>query len=81
MHAFNMGKVITISEDAYNLLVREKEPKESFSKLIVRHFGEKNKNEIMNLAGVWKNKPDLIKVMRDIYKDRKNFKLRDVKLG
>ena len=81
MHAFNMGKVITISEEAYNTLSRYKEPKDSFSKVIIRHFGERNKIEIMNLAGSWKNKPNLIKIMKDVYKDRKNFKLREVKLG
>ncbi len=76
-----MGKVITISEEAYNTLSRYKNPKESFSKVILRKFGEENKVAIMSLAGAWKNKPDLIKIMKDIYKDRKNFKLRDVKLG
>ena len=82
MHAcIYMGKVITISEEAYNVLSRYKESKESFSKVILRKFSSKNKNAIMDLAGSWKNSPDTVKVMKKVYNDRKNFKLRDIKFG
>ena len=79
MHACIMGKVITISEDAYYVLSKHRAPKESFSKIILRTFGEKNKISIMELAGAWKNSPETVKIMKEIYNERKNFKMRDIK--
>ena len=79
MHAFTMGKVITISDEAYNTLSRYKESKDSFSKVILRKFGTRNKNAMLGLAGSWKNDKETLKIMKKIYNDRKNFKLRDVK--
>ena len=79
MHAFIMGKVITISEEAYNLLSKYKEPKESFTKVIIKNFSGRNKNAIMGLAGTWENNPEVVKIMKRVYNERKNFKLRDIK--
>lgn len=44
-------KTITITEDAYRLLAREKNKDESFSELIKREFSKKTK--ISDLIGLW----------------------------
>ena len=46
-------KTISIMEDAYKLLVAKKAENESFSEVIRRKFREKR--DIMEFAGVWKN--------------------------
>ena len=33
----------------------------------------------MGLAGTWKNNPEVVKIMKRVYNERKNFKLRDIK--
>ena len=81
MHAYSMGKVITISDEAYTLLSRQKEPKDSFSKVIMRTFGEQSKKSILDLAGAWKGSPEVADIMKKVYTQRKQLKLRDVALG
>ena len=44
-------KTITITEDAYYVLSRNKLPSESFSQVIKRSF--EKKRSIMDLCGVW----------------------------
>lgn len=50
-----MAKTITISKDAYEILVREKREGESFSDVIRRLSQRKS---IMDLAGAWKDMTD-----------------------
>ncbi len=50
-----MAKTITISKDAYEMLVREKREGESFSDVIKRLSQKKS---IMSLAGAWKDMTD-----------------------
>ena len=53
----NMGvKTITISSAAYEALVREKRPGESFSDVILRLV--KKSGDLMELAGSWKDVSD-----------------------
>ena len=56
-----------------------KKENESFSDVILKAFKYRKKRNLMELAGAWKNNPDVVKIMKDIYKERKKFKLRDVK--
>ena len=46
-------KTITIMEDAYKLLLRNKNGEESFSDVIRKLTGDKK--DIMSLAGAWKH--------------------------
>ena len=72
-----MTKCITISDDAYEDLKSLKKDNESFSE-VVRRISIKRKGEgLLNLAGVWEDKPDVVKTMKDIYKDRKSLRLRN----
>ena len=50
-------KTISIMDDAYMLLLRNKLRNESFSGVIRRHFKDK-KGDIMKYAGVWKKFSD-----------------------
>ncbi len=60
-------KTISIMEDAYTLLVRNRIGDESFSEVIRRIFGKRK--SIMEFAGVWKNVAD-----KEIEKMKKGIK-------
>ena len=49
-------KTITISIEAYNALLREKRPGESFSDVILRLI--KSRGDVMDLAGAWSDVTD-----------------------
>lgn len=55
-HTFMTTKTITITEDAYRLLAREKNKDESFSELIKREFGKKR--DLMEFVGLWEDISD-----------------------
>lgn len=71
-----MTKCITISDDAYNSLNTLKKDNESFSEVVRRLTAKKKGEGLLKLAGIWKDNPKMVKIMKEIYKDRKNFKLR-----
>ncbi len=48
-------KNIAITEDAYELLLRNKHPGESFSQVIREHF--KKKKHLIDYAGIWADIP------------------------
>lgn len=35
--------------------------------------------ELLKLAGIWKDNPEMVKIMKEIYKERKNIKLGEFK--
>lgn len=55
-HMCMATKTITIMDDAYLLLLRNKVRNESFSQMIRRHFGKKR--SIMQFAGAWNDMND-----------------------
>lgn len=73
-----MTKCITLSDDAYNDLKALKTDNESFSEIVRKLTKKKKSEELLKLAGIWKDKPEMVKTMKGIYKNRKNFKLRNL---
>lgn len=72
-----MTKCITLSDDAYNNLKALKENDESFSEVVRKLTAKKKSEGLIKLAGIWKDNPEMVKTMKNIYKDRKNFRLRN----
>ena len=63
-------KTITIMDDAYGLLVRNKRKDESFSDVVRREFSKKG--SILDLAGAWSDLSD--KDVEDIKKNIRQFR-------
>ena len=64
-----MAKTITVSEEAYKLLLSEKREGESFSDVIIRLI-KSNKKNIMDYAGIWADISDeeVSKLFKDLEK-------------
>lgn len=75
-----MVKVISLSNEAYGKLSEIKNGR-SFSEVVVElvECKRKNKKDIMKFAGIFAKDKNWEKIMGEIEKDRKNFKLREVK--
>ncbi|MEK6861338.1 MAG: antitoxin VapB family protein [Nanoarchaeota archaeon] len=71
-----MVKIISISEDVYEGLVSLKRSKESFSEVIRRLVGKERRKGLLGLAGIWKENTEMLKIMKSVIEDRKNFRLR-----
>lgn len=75
-----MVKVVSLSNDAYEKLKKIKNGK-SFSETIIDLVECRNKKkDFMKYAGIFKDDKEWERNMEDILKDRKNFKLREVKI-
>lgn len=76
-----MVKVISLSNDAYEKLKALKNGR-SFSEVVVElaESKKKDKKKILKFAGIFKDDKEWIKIMDETEKDRKNFKLREVKI-
>ena len=76
-----MVKVISLSNEAYEKLSRAKSNR-SFSQTVLRLLDSKhNTQDITRFFGKWPgDKTELNKIENVINKDRKKFKLREVKL-
>ncbi|QXJ29102.1 antitoxin VapB family protein [Saccharolobus shibatae] len=65
----NTAKTITISEEAYRLLLKEKRNGESFSDVIVKLI-KGNRRKVMKYAGIWSdmNDEETNKLFKDLEK-------------
>ncbi len=70
-------KTLTISEEAYKRLLKEKMERESFTDVVIRLTTRKSFFETAKKLGVDKNLADSIE---NVYRTRKDFKIRDVNL-
>jgi len=65
-------KTITIMDDAYELLVRNKKKDESFSDVVRREFSKKG--SILDLAGAWSDLSDKdVKEMENAVKKSREY--------
>lgn len=75
----HMVKVISLSEEAYGKLKAVKRDR-SFSEVVVNLVERTPRRDIMEFAGIWKDKPEAVAKMKAlIAEDRKRFKLREVR--
>ena len=76
MHIYNMVKIISLADDAYEGLKTMKKGGESFSD-VVRRVVEKEKGKtFLDLAGAWKGDKEISKIFKGVLDDRKNSRLR-----
>ena len=79
----SMVKVISLSETAYKELKAKKINAESFSDVVLRliETEKTKKSNILDFFGKWPgDKEELNKIEKELYKERKKFKLREVKI-
>ena len=75
-----MVKPVSLSNEAYEVLSSMKKENESFSDVILRLSISHKKSDLMKFFGKWPgDKKDLDKIEEVINKDRKKFKLREVR--
>ncbi len=78
MHiAFNMTKVISLSNEAYQKLKNSKKPGESFSDVVMRIVSEKKKKSLLEFSGTWEG-DDADEVLAQLMKDREQSRSRQV---
>ena len=67
-----MGKIIKVSEEAYERLNASRREGESYTDVILREIGPKeNKNKIMDLFGAWEGEEEEFQeIFGDILKRR-----------
>lgn len=71
-----MTKVISISEDAYEGLKDLKKNEESFSEVIRKLVMKEKRKGLLDLSGSWKENNEMLRIMKSVIEDRRNFKLR-----
>jgi len=74
-----MTKVISLSERAYATLKRLKRPNESFSELVLRMPGQKERRSLLEFAGAWKG-DDIDRAFLQVMKDRKRSTSRRIEI-
>ena len=82
MHAYMhlMTKVISLSDEAYNDLVDLKTKGESFSDIVKRITKDVKKKKLMELAGAWKDAPEMDRIFKGILEERHKYKGRGIRL-
>ncbi len=63
-------KTISLTEEAYNNLLKAKRKKESFSQLIMRLVKNENPSDISKFAGIWKNDAEWDEIEKEIFERR-----------
>ena len=77
--SMHMVKVISLSNEAYEMLKSRKNHEKSFSDVVMDLADTKRKGSIMDLFGALKDDPDSIKAFEESFKARKKAKLRHIK--
>ena len=74
-----MTKVISISDEAYDTLKGLKIEDESFTRVILRLGEGREKQSLLDFFGAWPgDKKELDTIKKELKKERKTFKTREV---
>ena len=63
-------KTISLTEEAYNNLLKAKRKKESFSQLIMRLIKNEKRSDISMFAGIWKDDAEWDAIEKEIFDRR-----------
>jgi predicted CopG family antitoxin len=74
-----MTKVISLSEKAYATLRKRKRQNESFSDVVLRIAGERERKSILDFAGAWKG-DDIDAVFSVVKRDRERATSRKIEI-
>jgi len=69
-----MTKMISVRDEVYAMLTRLKAKNESFSDLFMRLGKAEQKKSIMDVAGIWENRPEMDAVFEKILERRSRRK-------
>lgn len=72
-----MTKVISLSDEAYDELKRLKKEGESFSEVVMK-IARKERKPLSAFLGRWPVPGELDRIEKELKKERKNAKMRDV---
>ena len=72
-----MTKIISISDEAYKELAKQKGKNDSFTKVVLRLTRDTPHRSIEAFAGIWKDDHKLQKIYDEILKERHEHKGRD----
>ena len=78
-YRYLMTKTVALSDEAYDLLDSAKQPDESFSKAVIR-IVKGRRPSVMDLCGIWKDDRDIEATYARLRKERRKYRLREVKL-
>ena len=74
-----MVKPVSLSNEAYEVLLKMKANGESFSDVVLRLAEKKKSTDLRKFFGKWSDIKDIDRMKKLIERDRKRFKLRTVK--
>jgi len=74
-----LTKVISLSEKAYSTLRKRKRQSESFSDVVLRIAGERERKSILDFAGAWQG-DDIDTVFSIVRKDRERATSRKIEI-
>lgn len=66
--------MISVRDEVYALLTKLKAKNESFSDLFLRLSEAEKKKSIMDVAGIWENRPEMDAIFEEILKRRSSRK-------
>ena len=72
-----MTKTVALSEAAYEILARLKQPKESFSEIVLRLSTERKKS-LRRFVGIWGGDDEITRIYDQLAKDRQKHRIREV---
>lgn len=72
-----MTRVISLSDEAYNELKKLKKEGESFSEVVIKITG-REKKPLTDFFGKWPEPKELDMIEKELEKERKKAKMRDV---